>query len=625
MIPGQHGASSLSRVRVMNLASGHRGLLRLQLAATRRSLYGLSKMHSYKYPPKWRLWHPNQGVVFHQPLYPVLDVARFFTEASAVEDIGAGSRDLGEEVAASRFKNIGNHKSDPSDSLAEPKISQEPLAGTPPAEAEQESSASTTETSEPGSKKEEPPPATVDPPPIGPPFTPLDYKIPEESFNAAVKAVEGTPESFWSYAMYRGPGGDEGGREAEKKVTVHYCTSPHTAERVLQKYFLNEKVLGFDLEWSIEGYKTASPQKNVSLVQLASQSRVALLHVALFSNKGQLVPPTLKRIMEDSEITKTGVWIKGDCTRLRKYLGIESWGVFELSHLFRQVKYTRNGRHDLINKRLVSLADQVRETMHLPMFKGQDVRSSDWSKALRMDQIVYSASDAYAAVHLYAMLNHQRERLDPIPPLPFLVEHNQPIPLAPGLESSSSDETENAEEEDEEFREAGYGVSTLTAEQLKALGETIQIEAGEGDTNDSKAMPEPTKAAKPKSRPAATAKQPMPPKDPRIIAAETWFMEYRATRPDGKTKAGPAALKAYFIWHANDDLSVDSIAQLLRDPPLQLLTVCNYILAAIKAERLAYDRVRLKQVLDLYPQDVAQRRFASLIRATADVSVPLSD
>lgn len=584
--------------------------------------YSLSKMHSYKYPPKWRLWHPNQGVVFQQPLYPVLDVARFFTEASAVEDISAGSRGLSEEMAASRFKNIGNHSADPSDSLDGPKISQEPLAETCPAEEAQESATGPTKTPEAELKKEE---AVAADRPSGPPFTPLDYKIPEESFNAAVKAVEGTPESFWTYDMYRRPSGDESGSEAEKKVTVHYCKSLHTAERVCQQYFLNEKVIGFDLEWSIEGYKTASPQKNVSLIQLASQSRVALIHVALFPNKGQLVPPTLKRIMEDPEITKTGVWIKGDCTRLRKYLGIESLGIFELSHLFRQVKYTKNGRHDLINKRLVSLADQVKETMHLPMFKGQDVRSSDWSKALAMDQIVYSASDAYAAVHLYAMLNHQREKLDPMPPMPFHVEHNQPIPLVPGLESSSSDEAESAEEEDEDMRDAGYGVSTLTSEQLKALGENIQIEAGEGDSDDIKAITDGTKAAKSKPKSTAAAKKPTPPKDHRIVAAETWLMEYKATRSDGKTKAGAAALRAYFIWHANDDLSVDSIARLLRDPPLQLLTVCGYILEAVKVEKLAYDRVRLRQVLDLYPPDVAQRRFPRLVRATANVSVPPSD
>lgn len=580
--------------------------------------YSLPRMHSYKYPPKWRLWHPNQGVVFQQPLYPVLDVARFFTEASAVEDIGASSRNLDEEMAANRFKHIANHNSGPSDSLAEPETNQADVAQEPA------TSSTNTKPSEPGSKDEEAQPENPDRSAGGPPFTPLDFKIPEETFEAAMKAAEGSPESFWTYDMYRGPS-DEGGSETETKVKVHYCKSVHAAERVLQQHFLNEKVIGFDLEWAIGKFE--SPRKNVSLIQLATKSRVALLHVAAFPPKDEdeLVPATLRRIMGDPGITKTGVWIKGDCTRLQKHLGIESKGIFELSHLFRQVKYTMNGRHDLINKRLVSLADQVRETMHLPMFKGQDVRSSDWSKALVMDQIVYSASDAYAAVQLYAMLNHQREKLDPMPPLPFHVEHNQPIPRAPGLESSSSDEAENSDEEDDGTREAGYGVSTLTTEQLKALGENIQIETGEEDSDDIKAATDATNAAKTKPRSTSAAKKSTPQKDHRIVAAESWLTEYRATRPNGRTKVGAAALRAYFIWHANDDLSVHSIAQLLRDPPLQLGTVCGYILDAIKVEKMAYDKVRLRQVLDLYPRDVAQWKFATLVKATANVSVPSSD
>lgn len=583
-------------------------------------------MYSNKFPPKWRLWHPNQGIVFQQqqPLYPVLDVARFFTEASVVEDTGSSPAGLGQEVASNCFKNNGDH----SDNAAGPQTYQAPRAGTAPAEeSNQGLSSSPIETAEPEAKKEEAEPAAAaEALPRGPPFTPLDYKIPEESFSAAVEAAEGTSESFWSYAMYRCPSGDEDGRETDKKVTVHYCKSAHIAERVCRDYFLNEKVIGFDLEWSLEGYRTPSPRKNVSLVQLASQSRVALLHVAVFPNKDEdrLVPPALKTIMENPEITKTGVWIKGDCTRLQKYLGIESRGIFELSHLFRQVKYTKTGRYDLINKKLVRLADQVQETMHLPMFKGADVRTSDWSKPLNMDQIVYSASDAYAAVQLYAMLNHQREELDPAPPMPFHVEQNKPIPLAPGHESSSSDEAEFAEDEEEDKMDAGYTGSTLTPEQLRALGESIQVEAGEDDSNDSKATREVTKPAKVKSRSAAAAaarKQPTPPKDPRVVAAEAWLMEYKATRPEGKTKAGGAALRAYFLWHGNDDLSVDDVAKLLRDPPLQLLTVCGYILEAVRVEKLAYDRVRLRQVLDLYPQDVAQRRFAPLVRATAKANL----
>lgn len=582
--------------------------------------YSLSNMHSNKFPPKWRLWHPNQGIVFQQPLYPVLDVARFFTEASAVEDTGASSTGLGQEATTNCFNNNVGYNSDSSDNSSGSEAYQTPLAGTPPAEANQNPLSSPTGKSEPEPDKEDPQPATTEVLPSGPPFTPLDYKIPEDSFSAAVKAAEGTSESFWSYAMYRGPSSEEGGKEAVKKVTVHYCKSVHTAERVC-RYFLHEKVLGFDLEWSVEGYRTPSPRKNVSLVQLASESRIALLHVAVFPYKDELVPPTLKTIMENPEITKTGVWIKGDCTRLQKYLGIESRGIFELSHLFRQVKYTKEGRHDLINKKLVRLADQVKETIHLPMFKGPDVRTSDWSKVLNMDQIVYSASDAYAAVQLYAMLNHQREELDPTPPMPFHVEQNQPIPLAPGYESSSSDEADNAEDEEEDKTDAGYTASTFTAEQLKALGESIQVEAGEEDVNDSKATAEVAKPTKSKSRSSA-AKQPAQPKDPRIVAAEAWLLEYKATRPGGKIKAGGAALRAYFIWHANDDLSVDDIAKLLRDPPLQLLTVSGYILEAVRVERLAYDRVRLRQVLDLYPPDVAQMRYGPLVRATANVSRP---
>lgn len=587
----------------------------------------VSKMYEYKHRPKWRLWHPNQGVTFQQPLYPVLDIARFFTEASAVENIGSGSYDAGDEMASRDLANLGNTNSDLSGKAAASETHHAPSVDRPSVEAAKDSSTSPAKPTQPELREEEAQTENADGLPKGPPFTPLDYKIPEESFNAATTAAEGTPESFWSYAMYRGPSDEESGGETEAKVKVHYCKTAHTAERVCQ-YFLHEKVIGFDLEWSMEGYRSTSPRKNVSLVQLASQRRVALLHLAMFPAKDNLVAPTLKRIMEDPEITKTGVWIKGDCTRLRKFLGIESRGVFELSHLYRQVKYTIDGRHDLINKKLVALADQVKDTMRLPMFKGQTVRSSDWSKPLVMDQISYSASDAYAAVHLYAMLNHQRENLDPMPALPFHVEHNQPIPLVPGTESSSSDEADDVEDEVNAITDAEYGVSMLNTEQLRAFDESIQIEADEGEFNDGQATAETAKAArtaKTKSRSAAAAKKPTPQKDPRLIAAETWLMEYKATRPAGKTKAAAAALRAYFIWHANDDLDADSVARLLREPPLQLSTVCGYILKAVKLERLPYDRVRLRAVLDLCPQDVAQMRFAMLVRATANVSAPLSD
>ena len=217
------------------------------------------------------------------------------------------------------------------------------------------------------------------------PFTPLDFKIPDETFRKARNAAAETPESFWGYHMYRGPG-DDGTPDA--KVKVHYCTSSTTTERVVKEYFLKEKILGFDLEWAANATKALGPRKNVSLVQLASPSRIGLFQIAAYPEKDKLVAPSLKQLLEDPEITKIGVAIKGDCTRMSNYLDINVRGQFELSHLYRLVKYSKSGEHNLVNKRLISLAAQTQEFLGLPLFKGSDVRESDWTKRLNTNQIM---------------------------------------------------------------------------------------------------------------------------------------------------------------------------------------------------------------------------------------------
>ncbi|KAL2196302.1 ribonuclease H-like domain-containing protein [Corynascus similis CBS 632.67] len=277
--------------------------------------------------------------------------------------------------------------------------------------------------------------------PVVVPFTPLDFKIPDDAFRAARRAPKGSPESFWNYSLYRGPGANGA---LDTKVKVHYCTSMHTTERVIKQYFMNEKVIGFDLEWMSNAQKSWGPRKNVSLIQLASASRIGLFHIASFPPNDKLVSPALKKLMEDPAITKVGVWIKGDCTRLAEYLKIETQGQFELSHLYKLVKYSASGEYGSINKKLVSLATQVKECLGLPIFKGDDVRISNWARRLTMDQIIYSSSDAYAAVQLYAVLNHQRQKLDPVPNIPYHAELNLPIPVARPMPPATS-EAEDAD------------------------------------------------------------------------------------------------------------------------------------------------------------------------------------
>jgi hypothetical protein len=258
-------------------------------------------------------------------------------------------------------------------------------------------------------------------PDVAVPFTPLDYKIPHDIFQAARRAPEGAPESYWSYKMYRGPG--------DNTVKVHYCTTGLTTERVIKQYFMNEKIVGLDLEWMMSARKFSGVRQNVSLIQLSSATRIGLFHIAAFPKDGPFVAPALKEFLQNPEVTKVGVSIKGDCTRLFEYMDIKTRGQFELSHLYRLVKYTEAGDYASINKKLVALSTQVKEYLGLPLFKGDDVRIGDWSRRLNIDQITYSSSDAYAAVQLYAVLNHHRQKLNPVPDVPHHAELNLPIPI----------------------------------------------------------------------------------------------------------------------------------------------------------------------------------------------------
>ena len=183
----------------------------------------------------------------------------------------------------------------------------------------------------------------------------------------------------WSYALYAGP--------KNERVKVHYCKNKVDTERIAQ-LFRDEDVIGFDIEWKPNAQAKDGIKQNVSLIQLASEERVALFHIARYRDQESLeglVAPTLKAIMESSHITKAGVGIKADCTRLHRFLGIESRGLFELSHLYKLVKYS-GGDTRSINKKLVRLAMQVEEHLGLPLSKG-GARVSDWSLALDLNQV----------------------------------------------------------------------------------------------------------------------------------------------------------------------------------------------------------------------------------------------
>ncbi|KAE8379259.1 ribonuclease H-like domain-containing protein [Aspergillus bertholletiae] len=229
-------------------------------------------------------------------------------------------------------------------------------------------------------------------------------------------------DKFWSHRLYKSPDGND--------ILVHYCKTLESAETIA-KMFSDERILGLDIEWKANASAADGIQKNVSLIQLASSRRIALFHIAMFKparDAEDLVPLSLKLILESPDITKAGVSIKADCTRLRKYLGIDVRAMFELSHLHKLVKYSQSNPR-LVNKRTVNLSAQVEEHFGIPLAKDMDVRCSDWASALNYAQVHYAAADPFACVCLFNTMNEKRIALDPMPPLPAHAELNLPIQI----------------------------------------------------------------------------------------------------------------------------------------------------------------------------------------------------
>lgn len=310
----------------------------------------------------------------------------------------------------------------------------------------------------------------------------LEYQIPEETLRTAMLASPKTRASFWSAKMYRGPD--------DQSLSTHYCRTKEVAERVCQ-HFLKEKVLGFDIEWK-PWSSPSNIKQNASLIQLACDDRIALFHIAQFTGTTaeELMPPTLKAILESPDILKVGVAVKGDFTRLQKFLNIQAQGVFELSRLHNLVAWHATEPKKVTNK-LVSLTAQVLQHLQLPLYKGEqladdpgdtaNVRESDWSKPLDWQQIQYAAADAYAGFRLYHLLEWKRKQMRPTPPTRGICDYDsKPAPRPKVPKKKATKKTKGA-------ATAATVDSTSTLEHgpdQKAEQDLLEVENGEEEEEE---------------------------------------------------------------------------------------------------------------------------------------------
>ncbi|KAI9729035.1 MAG: hypothetical protein M1828_000120 [Chrysothrix sp. TS-e1954] len=386
------------------------------------------------------------------------------------------------------------------------------------------------------------------------------------------------------------------------KPTVHYCRKIEQAEREAQA-FLNESVVGFDLEWATTRlYGRSTIKDNVSLMQVASESRIALFHIALHRGDSAegLLAPSLKKLIESPNIIKVGVNISGDFTRIRNNLGVEGMGVFELSNLHKVVKYSEQNP-ELVNLKLVRLGQQVHEHLLLPLDKGPDVRESDWSKELSMEQIRYAASDAYAGLRLYHVLDAKRKLMSPVPELPECVDRRRQIAAAKKtantrrsapLNSTGAVNDATAPEvlldaDDNELSEEDF--TTAPSSPIFSTPPESPVLANVSTSSVSSPAPKST------SRPTRVA--------PELAAADQWVEDYLAklaSQDLAPHVKGRRHLRSYALWH-HQNLSIDQIAKSCQ---ISKITAAGYVLDAIFIEgesireggRLDWDAERCKDV-----------------------------
>ena len=465
------------------------------------------------------------------------------------------------------------------------------------------------------------------------------YEISSDDKKNALIASRNSTASFWRYSLYKNAAGIP--------PTRHYCTTFEQTEAQVAN-FLDEKVVGFDLEW--EKFKSKpgedSAKRCVSLVQIAAEGKVALFHLAVFKggdSTEELIPQSLRAFLEDPKIIKVGVNIGGDATRLRNCFGIEMQGNIELSHLYKLVTHGETDPSK-VNRGLYALANQVKEVLHLPLAKGA-VRTSSWSKRLNVQQIEYAVSDAYAGLRLYYELERRRKAMVSKPPRPAFHELGMPILLGGGEapptkgrrgkqsvdvpeevieESAALQEQEQDDDDASEDSEDIYD----NPEDLEAFD--AYVESQDADTMAGASLPEITYPTLPPlegllgensdidsslpSDPIAqtsASRRTLNLHTPEAVAADSWAAAWQSQLPATSTvRVSQPHLRAYHLWH-HQGFDLKEIPALLRKEPLALSTVVSYIAEVLQKEDVEFDVEKVRELRARLPTSV-RGRYAKL-------------
>lgn len=135
---------------------------------------------------------------------------------------------------------------------------------------------------------------------------------------------------------------------------------------------VNGRVLGLDIEWEVS--REGGPPNPPATIQLAVGNVVVIFHLLHGQRKApDKLPQPLAGLLEDPSVVKTGVGIKGDCTRLKRFFGVDVRNVVDLAGLALERKVDIGPRR--------GLADLCHHLLGRCLQKEQHLRLSRWNVA----------------------------------------------------------------------------------------------------------------------------------------------------------------------------------------------------------------------------------------------------
>ena len=160
-----------------------------------------------------------------------------------------------------------------------------------------------------------------------------------------------------------------------------------TTEKVISAipHLLESEVLGFDTE-SRPSFKKGVKYP-VSLLQIASQSRVYIIQLQRSDFPGELV-----KLFENDSVTKVGIGIRDDIRELKSLVSFNPQNLVDLNEWAPELGFEKIGARNLSAMILGGRISKQQQT-------------SNWAnETLTQAQIDYAATDAWICVEIYLKL-----------------------------------------------------------------------------------------------------------------------------------------------------------------------------------------------------------------------------